>query len=126
MNTDKIFAEAIANEYSVKNASRVIALKKLDHRAKLPANIAAYSLGIVSALELGVGMCLSMRVIGSGKTIVPFTVHGGSGFSGIIGTIADLQPGAAVVEDGLSISRNSVAQAQGDVADWVAGLDLDR
>ena len=32
MNTDKIFAEAIANEYAPKNASKVLALKKLDRR----------------------------------------------------------------------------------------------
>lgn len=28
MNTDKIYAEAIANEYSVKDTSKVVALKK--------------------------------------------------------------------------------------------------
>lgn len=68
MNTDKIYAEAIANEYSVKNTSKVIALKKLDRRAKLPANVAAYSIGILSALVMGVGMCFSMQVIGAGST----------------------------------------------------------
>lgn len=68
MNTDKIYAETIANEYSVKNTSKVIALKKLDRRAKLPANIAAYTLGILSSLVLGVGMCFSMQVIGAGST----------------------------------------------------------
>ena len=30
MNTDKIFAEAIANEYAPKNTSKVMALKKSD------------------------------------------------------------------------------------------------
>lgn len=28
MNTDRIFAEAIANEYAPKNTSKVVALKK--------------------------------------------------------------------------------------------------
>lgn len=60
----------------------------------------------------------------SGKTIVPFTSHGGSGFSRTIQTIQQLQPGATVVEDGLSISRNSVPDAQSDVTAWVAGLNL--
>lgn len=60
----------------------------------------------------------------SGKTIVPFTTHGGSGFSRTIQTIQELQPNATVVSDGLSISRNSVAQAEGDVASWVSGLGL--
>lgn len=39
-----------------------------------------------------------------------------------ISTIAELQPGANVVEQGLSISRNSVTDAQSDVENWVAGL----
>lgn len=60
----------------------------------------------------------------SGKTIIPFTTHGGSGFSQTISTIEELQPNAEVVQDGLSISRNSVPQAQSDVADWVSGLNL--
>ena len=60
----------------------------------------------------------------SGKTIIPFTTHGGSGFSGTIDTIQELQPDAQVVQYGLLISRNSVPQAQSDVADWVSGLGL--
>lgn len=60
----------------------------------------------------------------SGKTIIPFTTHGGSGFSRTISTIAELQPGATVMEDGLSISRNSVPDAQSDVTGWIAGLGL--
>ena len=34
MNTDKIFAEAIANEYAPKDTSKVVALRKLDRKAK--------------------------------------------------------------------------------------------
>ena len=60
----------------------------------------------------------------SGKTIIPFTTHGGSGFSRTIQTIQELQPEASVVEDGLSISRNDAAHAQEDVSDWVAGLGI--
>lgn len=60
----------------------------------------------------------------SGKTIVPFTTHGGSGFSRTIQAIQELQPNATVISDGLSISRNSVAQAESDVASWVSGLGL--
>ena len=60
----------------------------------------------------------------SGKTIIPFTTHGGSGFSRTIQTIAELQPDATVAEDGLSISRNSVPDAAGEVESWVAGLNL--
>lgn len=58
----------------------------------------------------------------SGKTIIPFTTHGGSGFSGTIRTIESLQPDANVIEDGLSISRRNVPDARQEVADWTAGL----
>ena len=60
----------------------------------------------------------------SGKTIIPFTTHGGSGFSRTMQTISELQPGATVISDGLSISRNSVSGAESDVAAWVNGLNL--
>ena len=66
MNTDKIYAEQLANEYAPKNTSKVVALRKLDRQARLPANIFAYSFGIVSALVFGTGMCLAMKVIGAG------------------------------------------------------------
>ena len=68
MNTDKIYAEQLANEYAPKKTSKVVALRKLDAKAKLPATVFTYTLGIVSALVLGVGMCLSMNVIGDGST----------------------------------------------------------
>lgn len=68
MNTDKIYAEQLANEYAPKDTSKVIALRKLDARAKLPATVFIYSFGIISALILGVGMCLTMGQIGSGTT----------------------------------------------------------
>ena len=43
MNTDKILAEAIAKDYAPKKSSKIVALKKLDSRAKLPATIFTYS-----------------------------------------------------------------------------------
>ena len=66
MNTDKIIAESIAKDYAPKESSKLVALKKLDNRAKLPATIFTYTWGIVSALVFGTGMCLAMQVIGSG------------------------------------------------------------
>ena len=68
MNTDKIYAEQLANEYAPKDISKVVALRKLDARAKLPATIFTYTFGIIAALVTGVGMCFSMNVIGSGTT----------------------------------------------------------
>ncbi len=68
MNTDKIYAEQLANEYAPKNTSKVTALRKLDAKAKRPATIFTYTFGIIAALVTGVGMCLSMNVIGNGTT----------------------------------------------------------
>jgi len=73
MNTDKIYAESIAKEYAPKDNSKIIALRKLDAKAKMPATVFTYSFGIVCALVAGLGMSLSMQVIGG---TVPFTVLG--------------------------------------------------
>ena len=67
MDTDKICAESIAKQYAPKSASKLTALKKLDAKAKRPANIFAYSFGIASSLLLGVGMCLTMGMLGPGE-----------------------------------------------------------
>lgn len=58
----------------------------------------------------------------SGKTIIPFVTHGGSGFSRTVSTIQELQPEAAVSEDGLSISRGDVADAAQQAMDWASSL----
>lgn len=58
----------------------------------------------------------------SGKTIIPFVTHGGSGFSRTISTIADLQPNATVLTDGLSVSRNSVPNAAQEAMDWASEI----
>lgn len=60
----------------------------------------------------------------SGKTIIPFCPHGGSGFSRTESTIAQMQPGATVSENGLTISRNDVADSHDQIAQWAAGLGL--
>lgn len=70
MNMDKIYAEQLANEYAPKDASKVVALRKLDKRAKLPATIFTYTFGIISSLITGIGMCLSMNVIGGGSSLM--------------------------------------------------------
>ena len=69
MNTDKIWAESIAKDYAPKDSSKMIALKKLDNKAKLPATIFTYSWGIASALVFGTGMCLAMKVIGNSMVL---------------------------------------------------------
>lgn len=83
MSTDKIFAEAIANEYAPKDTSKVVALRKLDWKAKRSATLFAYGFGIGMALVLGLGMCLSMQVIGDGSLLMT----GGGILLGILGIV---------------------------------------
>lgn len=83
MNTDKIYAEHIANEYSKKETSKVKQLRKLDAKAKTPANIFAYTFGIISSLILGTGMSLCMGVIGSGT--IGFIIGIVIGVIGLVG-----------------------------------------
>lgn len=58
----------------------------------------------------------------SGKTIIPFNVHNGSRFSRTIQTIQELEPDATVLEDGFTVSEQTVAEAAEDVAAWLEGL----
>ena len=51
MNTDKAYAEKIASEYAPKEMRTVVALRKLDARAKLPATVFAYTFGTLMALN---------------------------------------------------------------------------
>lgn len=84
MNTDKIYAEAIANEYAPKETSKVKALKRLDRKAKSVANIFGYTFGVIMALVLGTGMCLSMGVLGGSQlTFIAGIVIGVIGIVGV-------------------------------------------
>ena len=79
MNTDKIFAEAIANEYAPKDTSKVVALRKLDWKAKRSATLFAYGFGIGMALVLGiVGVGLNYpiykKLLRSGKEKYAFEI----------------------------------------------------
>ena len=58
----------------------------------------------------------------SGKTIAPFVVSGGSGFSNTINTIKELEPNANVIENGYSVLRTQMDNAESDIAAWVDGL----
>lgn len=84
MNTDKIYAEQLANEYAPKSASKVVALRKLDRKAKLPAEIFAYTFGIIFTLVFGTGMCLAMGKIGGG-TLTDMLIGCVIGIVGMIG-----------------------------------------
>ena len=60
----------------------------------------------------------------AGKTIIPFTAHGGSGFSNTVSEIEELQPDAEVSENGLSISRNEVADAEQEIRSWAEEFSM--
>lgn len=59
----------------------------------------------------------------SGKTIIPFMTHGGSGFSGTPETIAELEPGADMLS-GKEISRNSIEGTEQEIIDWIEEIGL--
>ncbi|MFA7222158.1 MAG: dihydropteridine reductase [Bacilli bacterium] len=59
--------EELKDEYTPKKKTNLDVARKLDKKAKLPVYILAYTLGIIGALVLGVGMCLAMKVIGDGS-----------------------------------------------------------
>ena len=99
MNTDKIYAEQLANEYAPKDTSKVVALRKLDKKAKLPAAIFTYTFGIIAALVTGVGMCLSMKVIGNGTTAM-FVLGVIIGIVGLIGMGANYPIYKRLLEQG--------------------------
>lgn len=58
----------------------------------------------------------------SGKTIIPFNVHNGSRFSSTIQTIQEMEPAAALIEDGFTVNERDVAKAAEDVAVWLDEL----
>ena len=69
MKTDKIIAEQIASEYAPKQERKLVALIKLNRKAKQGAEIFAYTFGIISSLIMGTGMSFAMGVIGDGKLL---------------------------------------------------------
>lgn len=99
MNTDKVYAERIASEYAPKQTSKIVALRKLDAHAKLPANIFGYTFGIISALLLGVGMCLTMGVIGAESTAL-FVTGIVVGIIGIVGCCVNYPIYSRLLEKG--------------------------
>ena len=60
----------------------------------------------------------------SGKTIIPFCTHGGSGFSRTIRTMQDKQPGATGIRNGYSLSRSRMERAPSGVAEWLKEIGL--
>lgn len=116
MDTDRIYAEAIASEYAPKDTSKIIALKKLDRKAKSKARIFAYTFGTVMALILGFGMCLSMGVIGGGS--LPIMVIGAIiGIAGIIGVSINYPIYKRLLESGKKEYAFEIMQLAKEISD---------
>lgn len=115
MNTDKIYAESIANEYSVKNDSKVVALKKLDKRVKDFPLTLALVIGVLSALVLGTGMCFSMGAIGS-DTEMSFIFGIILGVIGIIGMIVNYPIYKKVLGDRKEKYAGDIIRLANDIA----------
>lgn len=60
----------------------------------------------------------------SGKTVIPFSTHGGSRFSSTIETITEIESGAEVINNGITISRNNVPDSESEVNDWLEELNI--
>lgn len=115
MNTDKILAEAIAKDYAPKDNSKIVALKKLDNRAKLPATIFTYSFGIISSLVFGTGMCLAMRVIGNGMAGMVLGII--IGIIGMIGCSVNYPIYKKLLEKGKAKYAYEIVQLAREIAD---------
>ena len=59
----------------------------------------------------------------SGKTIIPFCTHEGSGFGRSIGDLESLVPDATLLE-GFTVRGSSASNAGDDVAQWILELKL--
>lgn len=116
MNTDKIYAEAIANEYSVKDTSKVVALKKLDRKAKRPANIFAYTFGTIMTLVFGTGMCLAMKVIGGGSALMT-GVGIGVGVLGMAGVAVNYPIYKKLLNNGKKKYGSDIVRLAKEIAD---------
>ena len=115
MNTDKIIAESIAKDYAPKESSKLVALKKLDNKAKLPATIFTYTWGIVYALVFGTGMCLAMHVIGSGLAGIVLGIA--VGIIGMIGCGVNYPIYKKMLEKGKAKYAYEIVQLAREIAD---------
>ena len=60
----------------------------------------------------------------SGKTLIPFVAHGGSGASRTVGTIAELEPEATVLDNPATVFWNELDDAENIVTEWVQALEF--
>lgn len=64
-NDQDFLVQKIRTQYTEKEHTQLDALKELDAKVKLPANVFAYIFGSISGIIMGSGMSLVMTDIGS-------------------------------------------------------------
>lgn len=55
----------------------------------------------------------------TGKVVIPFFIHGGSGLAQTVSTIKNMLDSAIVIEDAFTISRNNMEDAPIEVKLWL-------
>lgn len=55
----------------------------------------------------------------SGKTVIPFSTHGGSGLSDTISILKQQEPNANIIENAFSISRSNMDGCESTVTNWL-------
>ena len=96
---NKSTIEKIRRDYEERGEDKVEVLRKLDKKVKQPAEITAFTLGVIAALILGVGMCLAMGVLGAGIKAL-FAVGIVVGVAGIALAVANYFIYKAILKSG--------------------------
>ncbi len=58
----------------------------------------------------------------SGKRVIPFSTHGGSGLAGTVERLKEVEPDADVIENAFTVSRDYVENSRKDVINWLNEL----
>lgn len=60
----------------------------------------------------------------NGKTVIPFSTHGGSGLAGTVSTIKNKLTGANVESNAFTMSRNDMEQAPEKIKSWLKEINM--
>lgn len=60
----------------------------------------------------------------SGKTIIPFTTHGGSGLGSVVSNYKELAPDAIISSEGLAVTGSQASESREQVESWLSILGL--
>lgn len=77
-------AQNIRESYGESRETDLEKLRRLDEKVKRPADILAYTLGVIGALILGVGMCICMGVLGASNLFALGIVVGVAGIAVVV------------------------------------------